>query len=302
MAMNRSSWPKDLEAGLNAHFGMAYKEKPDEWIQFMDLETSSKAFEEDVLEVGFGAAVIKPEGGEYTYDEGGQGWLARYNHNTIALAFAMTQEALEDNLYGSVGAKYAKELARALKRTKEIRCANLLNNAATSGYNGGDGVPLLSTIHPLWGGGTASNTLATPADLSESALEDILVQISNCTDDRGTPIGLRAIRLVIPPQLQFIARRILGSERQSGTANNDVNAIRVMNVFNTEPAIVTRLIDSDAWFVKTDVSDGMKLFQRKKIERGTTEDYKTGNMIYTARERYSEGWTDWRAIAGSMGG
>lgn len=298
MAMNRSNWPKDLELGLNAHFGMAYKEKPDEWTAYMDIENSSKAFEEDVLEVGFGNAVVKPEGGEFTLDEGGQGWTARYHHNTIGLAFAMTQEALEDNLYGSLSAKYAKALARSLKNAKEIRCANLLNYATTGTHKGGDGVSLLSETHPLYNGGTASNTLSTSSDLTESALEDILVSIANCVDDRGIPIGLRAVKLVIPPQLQFVAKRILGSDKQSGTANNDINAVK--HVFNNEPAIVTRLSDTSAWFVKTDAPDGLKLFQRKKITRGTTEDYKTGNMIYMAHERYSEGWTDWRAIFGSM--
>jgi hypothetical protein len=302
MPMNRSSWPKDLEDGLNAHFGMAYHEVPEEHRQVFDINNSKKAFEEDVLEYGFGAAVVKAEGGDYTYDEGGQGWTARYTHNTIALGFAMTQEALEDNLYAEKGAKYSKALARALKHTKEIRCANVLNNAVDSGYLGGDGKSLLSTLHPLAGGGVASNMLATPADLSETSLEDVLIMVRKAKDDRGVPIAMRALRLVLPPELEFTGDRITMSTNRSGTADNDINAIRAKGVFNSDAAVITRLTDPDAWGVKTDAPEGLKLIQRVKVQRGTTEDYKTGNMIYTARERYSEGWTDWRGYYGSQGG
>lgn len=301
MAMTRATWPKDLEEGLNAHFGMTYRELPEEWRMVFTIESSKKSFEEDVLEYGFGAAVIKPEGGDYTLDEGGQAWTARYTHDTIALAFEMTQEALEDNLYGSIGAKYSKALARAMKYTKEIRCANHLNNATDTGYLGGDGKPLLSTTHPLAGGGTASNMLPTAADLSESSLEDVVTMIRKVKDDRGVPKAIKPVRLVIPPELEWTSGRILMSTLRPDSANNDVNVMKAKSVFSNEPAMITNFTDADAWGVKTDCPDGLKLIQRVKLQRGTVEDGKSGNMMYTARERYDEGWSDWRGYFGSQG-
>lgn len=301
MPMNRATFPKDLEEGLNAHFGMAYRDYPEEFRDVFDLETSRKAFEEDVLNYGFGAASVKAEGGEFALDEGGQAWTARYTHETIALGFVITEEALEDNLYERQGPKYARALARSMRHTKEIKAAAVLNNAFSSSYAGGDGVALLSTAHPLAGGGTFSNKLATPADLSEQALEDIMIQIRRAKDDRGVPVALTAKRLIIPPELEFTAIRLLQSNLRPGGNDNDINALRAKGVFANDPAAITRLTDADAWFIKTDCPEGLKLFQRVGIQRGTMEDFRTGNMQYKCRERYSLGWTDPRSLYGSEG-
>ncbi len=301
MAMNRATFPKDLQEGLNAHFGMIVKSYPEEWRQFLDMETSRKAFEEDVLEYGFGAASVKGEGEDTAEDAGGQGWVARYDHETVALKFTLTQEAIEDNLYASLGPKFAKGLARSLMHAKEIKAASLLNYAATSGYNGGDGVPLLSTAHPLQGGGTASNKLPTPADISETAIEDLLIQIRKCQDDRGTPMALVPLRLIIPPESEYTTIRITRSNLRSGVNENDINAIRAKGVFNSDPAVITRFTDSDAWGIKTDCPDGLKLFQRIAIQRWMTTDKSTGNVEYGVRERYSKGWSNWRSYFGSEG-
>lgn len=299
--MTRNTWPKDLEEGLNAHFGMAYRDNPDEWREVFDIGSSSKAFEEEVLEVGFGAAAVKGEGADFATDEGGQGWTARFTHETIALAFEITQEALEDNLYASLGAKYSKALARALKHSKEIRCAAVLNNATNAAVKGGDGVSLLSTAHPLWGGGTASNKLAVAADLSETSLEEMLIQIRKAKDDRGVPIMLKALKLVLPPELEYTGIRVTKSPGRPGTGDNDVNAIVKKGVFGTDPAVMTYLTDPDQWFIKTDAPDGLKLLQRVKVQRGSNVDPRSGNYIYTARERYSQGHSDWRGCFGSEG-
>lgn len=301
MVMNRASFPKDLEQGLNAHFGMSYRDFPEEWRQIFNVDTSKKAFEEDVLNYGFGAASVKAEGGDYALDEGGQAWTARYSHETIALGFVITEEAIEDNLYDSLGPKYAKALARSLQHTKEIKAAAILNNSVSGSYLGGDGVALLSTAHPLAGGGTFSNKLATPADLSEQSLEDIMIQIRKTVDDRGVPVALSAMRLIVPPELEFTAIRLLQSNLRPGTNDNDVNAIKAKGVFSQPAAVITRLTDSDAWYIKTDCPEGLKLFQRVGVQRGMQEDFKTGNAQYKARERYSLGWTDPRAVFGSEG-
>lgn len=302
MVMMRTSWPKDLEEGLNAHFGMEYRQYPDEWKMVFDMETSNKAFEEDVLEYGFGAAVEKAEGGDYTMDTGGQGWTKRYTHVTMALAFEITQEALEDNLYASLGTKYSRALARALKHAKEIKAAAVLNNATSGSYLGGDGKALLATDHPLVYGGTGSNKLTTDADLSEASLEELLIQVRKAKDDRGVPVMIRPTRLVVPPDLEYTATRILMSNGRPGTADNDTNAIRTRGVFGNDPAVMTYLTDADAWFVKTDAPQGLKMLQRVKVQRGSSQDPRSGNFIYTARERYVPGWTDWRGVFGSTGG
>jgi len=301
MAMNRSQFWKDLEDGINAHFGMAYSDRPDEWKQIFSVENSQRAFEEDVLEVGLGVAQVKPEGSAVSEDAGGQGWTARYTHITTALAFSITEEAVEDNRYQQLAPKYAKALARSMKMTKEIYGASVLNNGFSSSFVGGDGVALLSASHPLWVGGTASNLLGTPADLSETSLEDIMVQIRKATDDRGLPIALNATKLVLPPDLMFTATRLLRSSARPGTADNDINAIKAMGMLNSDPAIVTRLTDTDAWFVLTDAPDGLKHFVRKPLSKGMETQFDTGNARYKARERYSFGWTDWRAVYGSAG-
>ena len=273
----------------------------EESVGCFDIEGSNKAEEQDALITGFGAAPVKPEGSAVSYDEGREGWSARYVHETIALAFAITEEAIEDNLYFKLGPKYSKALARAMQHTKEVKGAAIFNNAVTAGYTGGDGKVLLATDHPLQGGGTASNKLATPADLSETSLEDILIQIRKTVDDRNVPISLQAKCLVLPPDLQFVDARLLRSVLRPGTGDNDINAVRSLGMFKEESKIVTRLSDADAWFVKTTCPDGLKHMRRKKISRKREGDFETGNMRYKARERYSFGWTDWRGVFGSEG-
>ena len=300
-AMNRTTFAKDLEEGLNAHFGMAYNDRPQEWTMIFDVEGSDRAFEEDVLETGFGAAQVKAEGAAVGYDEGMQGWTSRYVHETIALAFAITEEAIEDNLYTRLGPKYSRALARAMKHTKEIKGASILNNAFSANHPGGDGVSLLNTAHPLLNGGTFSNMLLTPADLSEQAIEDLLIQIRKATDDRGVPISLMAQKLIVPAELEYDSIRLTRSTMRVGTADNDISAIVSKGVFNTDPNTITRLTDPDAWFIKTDCPDGLKHMRRVALKRGMQGDFDTGNMRYKARERYSFGFTDPRALYGSEG-
>ena len=299
MALNRADFRKQLQEGLNAVFGMAYKSYPEEWRGFFAVTTSNKAFEEDVLMAGFGAAPVKGEGAGIEYDEGAESYVARYNHETIALAFAITEEAEEDGLYGALGSKYAKALARSLQHTKEVKGSNVLNNGFSN--VGGDGVALFATNHPLWGGGTQSNLLAVPADLSEASLEAALIQIGDWVDERGIPIAVVAECIVIPTELQFIAERILNSPYRSGTGDNDINALKSMGTFSKGVKVNHRLTDADAWFIITDCPDGLKHMVRKKVSRGIEGDFETGNMRYKARERYSFGYSDYRGAFGSQG-
>ena len=299
--MNRTTHAKDLQEGLNAHFGMTYSQHMVEWDKVFDTEDSRKAFEEDVLETGFGAAQVKAEGSNVAYDQGDQGWKARYVHETIALAFAITEEAIEDNLYARLGPKYSRALARAMQHTKEIKGAAILNNGFSTSHNGGDGKPLLAGDHPLLHGGTGSNVLATPADFAEASLEDLLIMIRKATDDRGVPISIRAMQLVVPPEVEYDSIRLLRSAFRVDTPNNDISAVVSKGVFNSDPVVITRLTDSDAWFVKTDCPDGMKHMRRVRIKKGVQGDFESGNMRYKSRERYSFGWTDWRSIYGSAG-
>jgi hypothetical protein len=301
MALNRADFRKQLQDGLNTVFGMAYKSYPEEWRGLFAVNSSKKAFEEDVLMAGFGAAPVKGEGSGVEYDEGAESYVARYNHETIALAFAITEEAEEDGLYGALGAKYAKALARSLQHTKEVKGSNILNNGFSSSYVGGDAVALFSASHPLWGGGTQSNTLATPADLSEASIEAVLIQIGDWVDERGIPVAVQAQCIVIPTELQFIAERILNSPYRSGTGDNDVNALKSMGQLPKGVKINHRLTDADAWFVITDCPDGLKHMMRKKVSRGLEGDFETGNMRYKVRERYSFGWSDYRGAFGTAG-
>lgn len=299
--MTRAQFAKSLQDGLNAHFGMEYEEYPEEYSRVLDVETSEKAYEEDVLMVGLGYAAEKAEGGEYQEDQGMEGWTKRYTHRTVALSFQITEEAIEDNRYMSLGAKYSKALARSMRQTKEVYGANVLNNATDSAVLGGDGQPLLSTTHPLMGGGTASNMLAAAADLSESSLEQLLIQVRKAKDDRGLPKMLRPMQLIVSPDGEYNARRILGSDKQPGNANNDINVIKAKGIFGNDPVVMTNLTDPDAWFVKTNCPDGLKMMNRTKvIMPKVTIDSKTGNFLYRARERYAEGHTDWRGVYGSM--
>lgn len=299
--MNRAQFKKSLQDGINTHFGLEYRRYEQEWREFFDMETSSKAYEEDVLMYGFGAAPVKAEGAGVTYDQGGEAWAARYTNETIALAFRITEEAEEDFLYGSLAAKYGPALARSMVHTKEIKGANILNNGHDTNYTGGDGKPLFSTTHPLAGGGTFSNKLATAADLSDTALEDAINQIEGFTDDRGIPIATMARKLIIPKELQFTAERILYSTNRPGTADNDINALKSKGILPDGYCVNHRLTDTDAWYVKTDCPDGLKHFRRAKISRKVEGDFESGNMRYRARERYVFGWTDPRGAFSSPG-
>ena len=300
MALNRALFTKQLNLGLNTVFGMEYDRYPEQWRALYSTEQSMKAFEEDVQMIGFGAAPTKAEGAMINYDSGREGFVSRYVHETVALAFAITEEAEEDGLYGSLGAKYARALARSMQQTKEIKGANIFNNATTTSI-GGDGEALLDPLHPLGGGGTASNILGTPADLSETSLETILVQISTAVDDRSIPVALSGRKLAVPPQLVFIAERILKSNLRPGTADNDINAMRNMGMIPEGVVVNQRFTDPDQYFILTDCPDGMKHFLRSPIKKAVEGDFETGNLRYKVRERYSFGFTDWRGVYGSEG-
>jgi len=298
MAMNRASFAKMLEPGLNTLFGLEYDSYPAEYEAVFESNTSQKAFEEDVLLAGFGNAPTKSEGSAVSYDAASQQWTARYQHETIALAFSITEEAEEDGQYGSIASRYTKALARSMASTKEIKAANILNTATT--VNGGDGAPLLSASHPTQNG-NQSNILATAADLSEVSLEAILIQIADMKDDRGLRVAAQGTQLVIPTAYTFVAERLLESQLRTATADNDINAIRQGGYLPQGYHIMRRLTDSDQWFVQTDIPDGLKMFQRSPMKKGMEGDFETGNVRYKVRERYSFGATDWRGVFGSQG-
>jgi hypothetical protein len=298
MAMNRASFAKMLEPGLNTLFGLEYDSYPAEYEAVFESNTSQKAFEEDVLLAGFGNAPTKSEGSAVSYDAASQQWTARYQHETIALAFSITEEAEEDGQYGSIASRYTKALARSMASTKEIKAANILNTATT--VNGGDGAPLLSATHPTQNG-NQSNILATPADLSEVSLEAILIQIADMKDDRGLRVAAQGTQLIIPTAYTFVAERLLESQLRTATADNDINAIRQGGYLPQGYHIMRRLTDSDQWFVQTDIPDGLKMFQRSPMKKGMEGDFETGNVRYKVRERYSFGATDWRGVFGSQG-
>ena len=301
--MTRAQFKKQLQRGLNTVFGLEYKQYREEWRECFRVENSVKAFEEGVIESGFGVAPIKQEGAAVEYDFGEEGWRARFTHSTIALAFAITEEAEEDGLYGSLGAKYSKALARSMQHTKEIHGASVFNNGHDAGgsYNGGDGVPLYSASHPLMGGGTLSNKLATAADISEVSLEAALIQIEGWTDERGIPAAIMAKKLVIPRQLKFRAQRILKGDWQVDSAERNINAMKSMGMFPEGFSVNHRLTDTDAWYIMTDQPEGLTHYVRKKISRRIEGDFSTGNMRYRARERYSFGWYNWRGSFSSEG-
>ena len=300
MSMNRAQFAKMLEPGLNTLFGLEYDSYPPEYAAVFEANTSQKAFEEDVLLEGFGSAPVKNEGAAVSYDSASQQWTARYQHETVALAFSITEEAEEDGQYGSISSRYTKALARSMSSTKEIKAANVLNNATAAGFTGGDGVTLLSTSHPTRNG-NQSNTLATAADLSETSLESILINIADMKDDRGLRIAAQGTTLVIPTAYSFVAERLLESQLRTATADNDINAIRSGGYLPQGYHVMRRLTDRDQWFVKTDVPDGLKMFQRSPLKKGMEGDFETGNVRYKVRERYSFGFTDWRGIFGSEG-
>jgi hypothetical protein len=300
MAMNRAQFASMLEPGLNTLFGLEYDSYPPEYSAVFEANTSSKAYEEDLLLQGFGSAPTKDEGAAISYDSGSQQWTARYQHETVALAFSLTEEAEEDGQYGSIASRYTKALARSMASTKEIKAANVLNNAQTAGFTGGDGVVLLSASHPTTAG-NQSNVLATAADLSETSLESILIQIADMKDDRGLRIAAQGTQLIIPTAYTFVAERLLESQLRTGTADNDINAIKSGGYLPKGYHIMRRLSDSDAFFVQTDVPDGLKMFQRSPMKKGMEGDFETGNVRYKVRERYSFGFTDWRGVFGTEG-
>ena len=301
MAMNRAQFAKMLEPGLNTLFGLEYDRYPPEWQAVFDTNTSQRAFEEDVLLEGFGNAPVKNEGAAVSYDSASQGFTARYQHETIALAFSITEEAEEDGQYGSIASRYTKALARSMASTKEIKAANVLNNAFTgSGVTGGDGKTLCATDHPTRAG-DQSNTLATAADLSETSLEQMLIQIADMKDDRGLRIAAQGTMLVIPTAYTFVAERLLESQLRTASFDNDIIAIRSGGYLPQVYHIMRRLTDSDAFYIMTDVPDGLKHFQRSPVKKGVEGDFETGNVRYKVRERYSFGFTDWRGIFGSEG-
>jgi hypothetical protein len=301
MAINRAQLAKELEPGLNALFGMEYSRYDNQHTEIFETESSDRAFEEEVMIVGFGNASVKGEGNAVSYDNATEGFTARYAHETVALAFSLTEEAVEDNLYDRLGSRYTKALARSMANTKQIKAASVLNNAFSSSYTGGDGVALVSNSHPLGGGGTASNRPTAYADLNETSLEDALINISTLVDDRNLTIALQGRKLIVPPALQFVADRLLQSPGRVGTSDNDINAIKNMGMVPEGYVVNNYLTDTDAWFLKTDCPDGFKHFERSPMQTSLEGDFDTGNMRYKARERYSFGYSNWRAVFASQG-
>jgi hypothetical protein len=301
MAINRAQLAKELEPGLNALFGMEYARYDNQHTEIFETESSDRAFEEEVMIVGFGNASVKGEGNAVEYDNATEGFTARYAHETVALAFSLTEEAVEDNLYDRLGSRYTKALARSMANTKQIKAASVLNNAFSSSYTGGDGVALVSNSHPLGGGGTASNRPTAYADLNETSLEDALINISTLVDDRNLTIALQGRKLIVPPALQFVADRLLQSPGRVGTSDNDINAIKNMGMVPEGYVVNNYLTDTDAWFLKTDCPDGFKHFERSPMQTSLEGDFDTGNMRYKARERYSFGYSNWRAVFASQG-
>jgi hypothetical protein len=300
MAISRSQLVKELEPGLNALFGMEYKNYENEHTQIYDVESSDRAFEEEVMLSGFGEAATKAEGAGVTYDSAQEVYTARYTHETVALAFSLTEEAIEDNLYDKLAARYTKALARSMAQTKQIKSASILNTGFTTAV-GGDGVTLFNTAHPTLGGPNLSNTPSTAADLNETSIEQALIDIAGFTDERGLKIAVRGMKLIIPKELQFVAERLMKSENRVGTADNDINAIRNMGMIPQGYVVNHFLTDPDAWFIKTDAPNGMKMFNRVAIKTAFEGDFETGNVRYKARERYSFGFSDPRGMYGSPG-
>ena len=298
MAISRAQLVKELEPGLNALFGLEYKNYADEWNEIFETETSDRAFEEEVMLAGFSNAAVKPEGSGVDYDDAQETFTARYTNETIALAFAITEEAIEDNLYDRLASRYTKALARSMASTKNIKGAAVLNNAFDSTYAGGDGKELCATDHPTLAG-TLSNELTTPAELNETSLEQSLIDIAAFTDERGLKIAAQGVKLVIPSALQFTADRLMNSAGRVGTADNDINAIRNMGMIPQGYTVNHYLTNAKKFFIMTDVPNGLKHFNRSPIKTSMEGDFDTGNVRYKARERYVFGFSDPRGIFGS---
>ena len=301
MAISRAQLLKELLPGLNALFGMEYKRYGEQHKEIYETESSDRSFEEETKLSGFGTAPVKAEGSAIAYDNAQEAWSTRYNHETIALGFSITEEAVEDNLYDSLSARYTKSLARAMSYTKQVKAAAILNNGFNATYAGGDGVALFSTAHPTVGGGTNSNTAAVQVDLNETSLEAAVIQIAAWTDERGLLIAAKPQKLVIPPALMFVADRLLKTEGRVGTADNDINSLKQMGSIPGGTTVNNFLTDTNAWFICTDVPNGMKHFVRTSMNTSMDGDFDTGNVRYKARERYSFGWSDPLGMWGSSG-
>ena len=300
MAISRAQLAKELEPGLNALFGMEYDRYEGQHSEIYTTESSDRAFEEEVMLSGFGAAPTKQEGSNVSYDDANEAYTARYNHETLALAFSITEEAIEDNLYDRLGSRYTKALARSMAHSKQVKAAAGLNNAFTAGASaGGDGVALCSASHPLTNGGTLDNVSA--ADLNETSLEDALINIAGFVDERGLKVALRGVKMIIPRQLQFVAQRILNTELRVGTSDNDINAVKSMGMLPGGYAVNDFLTDPDAFYVLTDAPRGFIHFERTPLSTNMEADFDTGNMRFKARERYSFGFSDPRCVFGSPG-
>ena len=299
MAISRSQLVKELEPGLNALFGLEYNRYENQHAEIFATETSDRAFEEEVMLSGFASAPTKQEGAGVVFDQANETFTARYTHETIALAFAITEEAIEDNLYDRLAARYTRALARSMANTKQVKAANVLNNAQNTAFPGGDGKPLIANDHPLATGGTFSNVLATAADLNETSLEQSLIDISSFVDERGLKIAAQGVKMIIPKELQFTAERLMKSPQRTSTADNDINAIVSMGMVPQGYRVNNFLSDNDAYFLMTDVPNGFKMFVRAPIKTAMEGDFDTGNVRFKARERYSFGFSDPRCVFGN---
>ena len=300
MAISRAQLAKELEPGLNALFGLEYDRYENEHSEIFDEETSDRAFEEEVMLAGFTTAPVKEEGSAITFDSALDTYTARYTMETIALAFSITEEAIEDNLYDRLASRYTKALARSMAQTKQIKAASILNNAFSTSSPIGDGAALCSSAHPSLSG-NQRNQLSTAADLNETSLEQMLIDISGITDERGLKVAIRGTKLIIPKELQFIAERLMATNLRTATADNDINALRSMGMLPQGAVVNHFLTDTDAFFIKTDAPNGFKLFNRSPIKTAMEGDFDTGNMRFKARERYSFGVSDWRCVFGTAG-
>jgi hypothetical protein len=301
MAISRAQLLKELLPGLNALFGMEYARYGEEHKEIYESETSERSFEEETKLSGFSAAPVKNEGSAIAYDNAQEAWTTRYTHETIALGFSITEEAIEDNLYDSLSGRYTKALARAMAYTKQVKAAAVLNNGFSSTYPGGDGVSLFNANHPLVSGGVNSNTPGTQVDLNETSLEAAVIQIAAWTDERGLLIAAKPKKMIVPPSLMFVAKRLLDTELRVATADNDINAIKQMGAIPEGYTVNHWLTDNNAWFLTTDVPNGMKHFVRTPLQNSMDGDFDTGNVRYKARERYSFGWSDPLGMWGSSG-
>jgi hypothetical protein len=301
MAISRAQLLKELLPGLNALFGMEYARYGEEHKEIYESESSERSFEEETKLSGFSAAPVKSEGSAIAYDNAQEAWTTRYTHETIALGFSITEEAIEDNLYDSLSSRYTKALARAMAYTKQVKAAAVLNNGFSTAYPGGDGVSLFNTNHPLVSGGVNANTPSTQVDLNETSLEAAIIQIAAWTDERGLLIAAKPKKMIVPPSLMFVAKRLLDTELRVESADNDINAIKQMGAIPGGYTVNHWLTDTNAWFLTTDVPNGMKHFVRTPLQNSMDGDFDTGNVRYKARERYSFGWSDPLGMWGTSG-